>query len=232
MSLLYIFRHGQAGTRDDYDRLSDTGKEQARRLGLLLASEAPRFDLFLSGPLRRQRETAEIVREQMGGPALEVDERWAEFDLDAVAKEIAPQLAADDPEFARAHENLLATVAAGDSGIHRQWTHADTQVVRAWVEGRYPLQTESWVQFCERVALTRERLSDLGEDAPIAVSTSATPMAIWIGLALELQAEAVLRLAGHTFNGAYSILRLRGFEVELLAYNAAAHLPPELRTLR
>jgi len=232
MSLLYLFRHGQAGTREDYDRLSKVGEEQARRLAAHFASEKLRFGLFLTGPLRRQQQTAMYVHEAIGGPAPEVEIGWAEFDLDAVTSEIAPLLAADDAEFARAHRGLLATIASGDDSIHRRWTTADTEIVRAWVEGRYAIRTESWAQFCARIAGTRERLAAYGDNARIAISTSATPMAIYMSLALDLKPGALLRLAGHTCNAAYSVFRLRGGEVDVMGFNATSHLPAELRTQR
>jgi len=225
MSLLYIFRHGQAGTRDDYDRLSDLGREQASLLGRYFAQEKMRFDAFICGPLQRQIETAGLVHAEIGGPAPEIDPHWAEFDLDAVAAEIAPHLAAADPAFAEAY------AAAANS--HRHWTPADTQVVRAWVEGRYPTRTESWRAFNERVAGARERLAAFPADARIAVATSATPMSIWIALALELKPLHIMKLAGASLNTCYSVLRLGDPHLDLLAYNAVPHLnEPRLRTLR
>ncbi len=59
MSVLYLIRHGQAsfGT-DDYDRLSDLGKEQSRVTGRFLASQRVEPDRIIHGEMLRQRETA------------------------------------------------------------------------------------------------------------------------------------------------------------------------------
>ncbi len=61
MSVVYLVRHGQAGTRENYDSLSDLGRRQARRLGEHLAAQGVRFDAAWSGSLARQRATAEEV---------------------------------------------------------------------------------------------------------------------------------------------------------------------------
>ena len=93
MSTLYLFRHGKAGSRDDYDRLSPIGCSQAHRLGEHLAAQRVSFSAFYTGGLRRQRETAEAVRSAhplMPEPI--VDERWNEFDHHALLhRYIAPE---------------------------------------------------------------------------------------------------------------------------------------------
>ena len=233
MSLVYFLRHGQAGTRDDYDRLSELGREQARLLGRHLASDGLRPVAFYTGELRRQRETASCVAEAFGSPEIQVVPDWNEFDLDAVYAGIAPQLARDEPEYRQHWEELQATLASADTGIHRRWTKADTGVVRAWVQGRYEHDGESWVQFCERVGRGFRKLDQLGPEDVVLVSTSATPAAISIGLALELAPRHVMRLAGITFNASYSVVRMRGDDLALVTFNATAHLPEtRLRTYR
>ncbi len=59
MSVLYLVRHGQAGTREHYDSLSDLGQTQARLLGQHFAEQGIKFDAVYSGSLARQRATAE-----------------------------------------------------------------------------------------------------------------------------------------------------------------------------
>src|SRR5208283_2391350 len=59
MGSIYLVRHGQAafGTHD-YDRLTEIGLTQARRLGRYFAARNIRFDSVYTGTLRRHRETA------------------------------------------------------------------------------------------------------------------------------------------------------------------------------
>ena len=62
MSHLFLIRHGQASfLSDNYDQLSDMGREQAKILGKQLVTSATNFDVVYSGDLVRQIDTAEIV---------------------------------------------------------------------------------------------------------------------------------------------------------------------------
>lgn len=238
MSTLYLIRHGQAGLRDDYDRLSPLGREQARRLAQWFLQEGIAFERLLAGGLRRQQETAAIVAEAMAAsgsapPEVETDPRWSEFDLDQVYAGIAPQIAAGDAAFRAQYEELLARVRSGEDGIHRQWTAADTAVVRAWIEGRYPFEGESWPAFLDRV---HSAFADAARTSArrTAVFTSATPVAISVASLFGSRAPAhIMRLAGAAVNTNFTILDLRGGDAALACFNAFPHLhEPRLRTFR
>lgn len=97
MGAIHLVRHGQASFGSgDYDRLSETGHLQARLAGEDMAARGLRPDVIVHGGLRRQRETAEGLLEGLvagwSGSTdatfqncpVEVDERWAEYDADAV----------------------------------------------------------------------------------------------------------------------------------------------------
>jgi hypothetical protein len=58
----------------------------------------------------------------------------------------------------------------------------------------------------------------------ILVVTSATPLAIWTGLSLEISDERIMRLAGAVYNASYTILRLRKEQLRLFTFNAVPHL--------
>ena len=232
MALIYFFRHGQAGTRDDYDRLSDLGREQAGLLGKWISREGLTFERALCGGLRRQRETAEIA---LGSLAqVEFDVRWSEFDLDSVYSEIAPQMAAEDAGFKAHWEELERTIASGDAGIHRRWTKPDSAVVEAWIRGRYEIRAESWKAFVARVVAAGEVFRHAEDDAKIAIFTSATPTSIWVSEVLGgLGPDRVMRFAGASLNTSMSVLNGRDGDLNLFAFNAVPHLgEPRLRTFR
>ncbi|HEX8283391.1 MAG TPA: histidine phosphatase family protein [Pyrinomonadaceae bacterium] len=69
MSNVYFIRHGQAGTRDEYDSLSDLGRRQARLLGDYLVSQGVEFARAYAGGLRRQQQTAAEVAGLTKAPA-------------------------------------------------------------------------------------------------------------------------------------------------------------------
>lgn len=238
MSLLYLIRHGQAGLRHNYDTLSDLGRAQARLLGEHLAVQRVRFSAVYSGALKRQRETAREVLGAMdaaglAAPQPQIDEHWNEFDLDAVYKAIAPRLAADDAEFRAQHEKLRRMLQEEGSPVHRTWTRCDTLMVRAWVEGKYEVPGESWQAFRLRVSVPLGALSRMSSDENVAIFSSATPIAVWIGLALELNGRHVLRLGGAMYNAALTTIRARENDLALFSFNGTPHLPaPHLRTFR
>jgi len=233
-----MIRHGQAGLRHDYDTLSELGRKQARLLGEHLAAQPVRFAAAYCGTLKRQRVTAAEVLGAMTAagvesPDLAIDEHWSEFDLDAVYRSIAPLLAEDDADFRVEHEKLRRSLQEQDSLVHRTWTRSDTLVVRAWVEDRYDVPCESWEAFRRRVSEPLDALSRLPAEDTVAIFSSATPIAVWIGMALELTGRHVLRLAGATYNTALTTMRAREGDLALFSFNGTAHLPePHLRTFR
>ena len=238
MTSLFLIRHGQAGTRDDYDRLSPLGRRQSRLLAEFFLREGIVFDRIVAGGLRRQQETAAIVREALAAagaapPRIEADPRWSEFDLDEVYAGIAPQIAAHDAEFRAQYEEMLARIRAGDGAIHRQWTPADTAVVRAWVEGRCSFEGESWAAFVGRVQAALRDAAANGAQRT-AVFTSATPAAISVASTFSSSDPMpIMRMAGAALNTNFTILDTRGGVPALACFNAVPHLAePELRTLR
>jgi broad specificity phosphatase PhoE len=94
----------------------------------------------------------------------------------------------------------------------------------AWIRGRYSYSGETWNQFCERVATCCLKLAEIPQDENVVVFTSATPVAIWIGMSLDIVDERIMRLAGALYNASYSILRLRGDQLRLFSFNAVPHL--------
>jgi broad specificity phosphatase PhoE len=233
-----MIRHGQAGLRQNYDTLSDLGRTQARLLGEYLAAQQVRFTAVYAGALKRQSETAREVLRAMAAagsavPEVQIDDHWNEFDLDAVYQAIAPRLAADDPEFQAEHEKLHRMLEEENSPAHRNWTRCDTLVVRAWVEGRYELPGESWEAFRGRVSAPLQALSRIPPAETVAIFSSATPIAVWIGMALGLNGRHIMRLAGVTYNAALTTMRAREEDLALFSFNGTPHLAePHLRTFR
>ena len=128
-------RHGQAGTRDAYDSLSQLGKRQARLLGQHFASQGIHFAAAYSGELWRQRQTMEQIRPAYSEsgtlfPAIEIDPGWNEFNLEHVSSELATQLCAQDADFRREYEELLEQVRISEgehtARVHRKWLPCDT----------------------------------------------------------------------------------------------------------
>ena len=241
MSSLYLIRHGQAGTRHNYDALSDLGRRQAYLLGQHLAGQNVRFKAVFTGGLNRQKQTAAEVWRAYREAGVEIpdivsDAHWNEFDMTAVFSEFAPQLSATDPRFKHDYEELLRKLEdadSPDSPIHHAWTDCDTQAMRAWMEDRFPCRTESWAAFTERVLSSRASLAAFAPGDAVAVFTSASPIAIWVASVFGLTNGHIMRLAGVMYNSAVTTLRLRENDTMLFSFNGVPHLPePELRSFR
>jgi broad specificity phosphatase PhoE len=233
LSEIYLIRHGRAGTREDYDQLSDLGRAQSNLLGEYLAAQGVGFQSVYAGGLARQQETMRAVadayrRAGLSFPEPSVHEGWNEFDLDRVYRAIAPRLCEDDAEFRAEYERMSAEIRAtrgrAEADVHRRWSACDIQVVDAWIRGRYDYDGESWRQFLERVSGCRSTLNGQGA-GDIAIFTSATPTAIWAGLAMDIADERIMRLAAVLYNTSITTLRRRGDQLRLFSFNGVPHLP-------
>lgn len=239
MSNIYLVRHGQAGTRDFYDSLSGLGHRQSRLLGEYFASQGIRFSAAYCGEMSRQRQSGEDVGAGYGAefPEIVIDPSWNEFDLDRMYREIAPQLSDSNPGFRREYEamrqQVYASGGAQEAAVHRRWLPCDTAVVNAWIEGRQDYAGESWDQFHQRVTSCRLDSDLLQRDVNVAIFTSAVPIAIWTGLALEIFDTRIMKLAGVLHNASFTLLKVRRDKLRLFSFNATPHLAsPELRTFR
>lgn len=242
MSSIYFVRHGQAGTRDAYDRLSDLGRLQAKLLGEYLARQRLVFSTAYMGSMRRQQETAfevqaAYIRIGIEFPEIVTKQEWDEFDLDQIYREIAPRMCNDDPVFREQYEAMRQQVRASNgelaATVHRRWLPCDSQIVNAWISRKYSYTGESWDAFRQRVALPRLGMQNCGHKTNIIVFTSAMPVAIWTGLALEITDHRIMRLAGVLQNTSYGVLRLKANDLRLVAFNVAPHLTDDsLRTYR
>ena len=242
MANLYLIRHGQAGTRDNYDSLSDLGRRQARLLGEYFAAQGIEFTAAYCGTMSRQLQTAAEVssafaRTTGSFPEINTNECWNEFDLARVYREIAPHQGGADSQFRHDYEEMLLRIkeSAGNSEapVHRRWWPCDTRMVEAWIGGKFPYSGESWPQFCERVTSGIHSFNGDGGAANILIFTSATPVGVSTSLALDLGDQRARQLAGVLFNTSYTLLRQRDQQLLLFQFNAVPHLTtPELRTHR
>jgi broad specificity phosphatase PhoE len=239
---LHLVRHGQAGTREAYDALSDLGQQQAQLLGEYFLAQRLEFTVVYSGSMQRQLQTALAVKnvyDQAGVyfPAITVDDQWNEFDLTDIYRELGPKLSEIDEEFRIEYEEMRLEVKQNigvtDARVHRQWRLCDTKMVDTWIAGTLSYSGETWKQFQERVRGCLPKIETLPPRANVLVSTSATPAGVLTGLALGLADTRVRELAGVLYNSSYTTFRVRDGRLRLFQFNAVPHLPtPELRTFR
>ncbi|PJK19192.1 histidine phosphatase family protein [Mycolicibacterium goodii] len=119
-------RHGQAsrqaygarGGDHTHGGLTDLGRDQARATGALMAKRASVLTAAVSGTLRRQQETLELILESFETKPTPVrDARWNEYDLDAIlgGTGVASQTQGHDPDLQRLVDDGLTNWISGGS---------------------------------------------------------------------------------------------------------------------
>jgi len=238
VSAVYLIRHGQAGGRDNYDVLSDLGKEQAALLGRHLAAHEPAFSAVVCGGMNRQRLTAEIACQAMKESGAEhpdviSDDRWNEFSLASVYRALAPRLCEESPEFARDLAEMQETIRLDPHATRGAVGRCDAAMVRVWIENRYPdYEGESWRSFSSRILACFSELAGQDHGGAVAVFTSATPITVLTGLALNMADDELLRIAGVLYNSSMTVIRVSDGNHRLLTFNSTPHLPSPRRTFR
>lgn len=91
MSVVLLVRHAHATFGlGSYDKLSDQGRDQARRLAEVFAERGLPVERIVAGSLQRQRDTAEILAESLGGRSVSIDSRWDEYEYMPLIARVKP----------------------------------------------------------------------------------------------------------------------------------------------
>ena len=155
MSVLTLVRHGQASfDSDDYDQLSDLGRQQAQLLGKHWADQRLRIDVVYTGPRVRQKQSADFAGIYYQQAGLEWPEPIMlkdldEYDLNGLFKCFAPRLASVDPEFARLQE--IYRSSSGQQNRLRDFQRMFEVLLHHWQIAEPTEDVESWPSFQERV---------------------------------------------------------------------------------
>jgi len=233
MSRLLLVRHGQASFSahperafEDYDRLSELGQHQARALGEELVSGGIVFDRVYTGPLVRQRQTADAVgavyaRAGVAWPSpVEVPE-LAEHEGSRVVRHAL----ASQPEHEEALQHLLSPTSGEDGeelALMRTYFTVFRRVTRQWARGEIapPGVEESWSTFRARVESgVRRILGESGRGATVAAFTSGGPIGSTVARALGLGDEQALELAWAVDNATVTELLFSGEQIGLKSIN-------------
>ncbi len=206
MPVVLLVRHGQASFgSDDYDVLSDLGREQSVVVGAELARRALRSPVSVCGSLRRQRDTAVLAM-----PAVPpvVDARWDEYDSVALLQRYVPAGAFDGSS--KGVQVLL------------------DQALASWVDD----PAGGWEAFSAGAV---DALADVagglsrGQDA--VVFTSGGIIAAVCASLLGLGAAGVVALNRVTANSAITKVVYGGAGASLVSFNDHAHFEGDGRRL-
>jgi broad specificity phosphatase PhoE len=211
MPVVLLVRHGQASFgADDYDVLSDLGREQSEAVGAELARRELRSPVAVCGSLRRQWDTAEIALSAAGLAAdVQTDARWDEYDHLAL---------------------LQRYVAAGGEhdGTSKGVQALLDQALASWVDDL----EGSWPDFSGGATTAlRELVDSLDRGRDAVVFTSGGVIAAVCGAMLGLTVSGVVALNRVTANGAITKVVVGGSGASLVSFNDHAHFEGEARRL-
>jgi broad specificity phosphatase PhoE len=216
MGTLYLVRHGQASFgAADYDQLSELGRRQSERLGQYWRERGLRFDVVLTGTLRRHAQTWAGIASGAGydHPVLAL-EGLNEYDSEAVIAAIHPQplQKPDTPEIVRHHFRLLR------DGL-RQWMNGVVS----------PKGMPSYTDFLAGVTDALEQVRKNHEGNVLIVS-SGGPISTAVGHVLGTTPETTIELNLRIRNSAVSEFVFNPKRHSLVSFNTLPHLDhPDLR---
>lgn len=212
MPLVFLVRHAQAsfGT-DDYDRLSDRGRQQSRWLGEYFAERGTPFARIVTGTLKRQRQTAEELLGVLG-----ID-----------PGRIETQAGLDEYHGGPIYASFTggADPIAQQKSDYKGYWQTVRQSMLAWSENRLANVPETWDQFAQRM---REALSasvaGLGRDDAVLVVSSGGSISRLIVDITGGTASSMIDLNQQYRNTGICELIAAGDRLRLASFNSIPHL--------
>ncbi len=226
MPSLLLVRHGQASFGgDDYDLLSDLGREQAEVVQRELRRREIEPAALASGSLRRQTETA--APWVANGGELRGDDRWNEYDAAVVLAAAGEEGASlERPEGS-------GTLADNGSPSPAEFQKLLDGALAAWVADGEPVEGQRWPEFRARVVAAAEgMIAGLPRGGVGVVSTSGGPIAALCVEYLGLPDEVFVSLNRILVNGGITKLIAGSSGINVVSFNEQAHLEPGLVTYR
>jgi broad specificity phosphatase PhoE len=235
MSKLFFFRHGQASLgAENYDVLSDKGIRQSQLLGEHLLNENISFDKIFVGPLERQKNTFNAVKECYAAqgiilPSPKIINGLKEHNGIEIMKTALPDLIKTDPYLI-----ALEKSSKDDNKKTMRNTMLGFQYfLGEWAEGNITVKgMPTWKQFRKEV---KEGLGEVlnatakGENIGI-FSSGGTISAITaecLGLTTE---KAVAELNFSIRNTSFSTFLYTNQKFNLLSFNELPHLKKDMIT--
>ncbi|WIV50609.1 histidine phosphatase family protein [Marivivens sp. LCG002] len=202
MGTITLIRHGQANSsadnEEEYDRLSDLGHRQSRWLGEWFETQSERFDLVLSGSLRRHKETAM----GLGFDTPVIDPRLNEMDYFNLGRAMEINLGVPMPKSDGFAEHLPKVMEA--------WHRAEIQ------------GNETFATFENRVVNVLQEAIQPGRH--VLCITSGGVISMILRHLLELDPRKMAHIALPIFNTSIHRVHVSPVGPLLAGYNAVPHL--------
>jgi broad specificity phosphatase PhoE len=212
MAILYLVRHGQASfAAENYDRLSELGRQQSAWLGEYFKERGIVFARAVCGTLERQRETARAILDTMGS-ALTAAEHpgWNEYSGEALYKAYL----GDEWASARAKGDVRSVYRTIKAAL-AAWSKDELQ-------GELP---ETWRDFGGRIAAAmKSACAGLPEDANVLAATSGGAIGRGIADLLQAPAQTAIELNLQFRNSGFCEVFFSPRSLRLVSFNCVPHL--------
>lgn len=231
MSRLLLVRHGQASFHgDDYDRLSPTGHDQARQLGLWMVRNGVRPDAVYVGTRRRQQETLQGLQAAFAeaGAPLPASRTMPELDevkFEAIVRHFVKERNAEDAELQALGR---AFVSEADPELKpRAFVRLAQAVCGLWLGEQESIPgAERWHDFRSRAVegFAKIRREQRRGKTVLAV-TSAGPISAFLQEALGCPPQTALALWWTLANASLTEFLYSETRLTLTTFNSLPHLP-------
>lgn len=225
MGRILLVRHGQASFgSDNYDQLSEVGKQQSQILGAWLNHCQEPFTCAFAGSLVRHRETADLCLRQLlpgagaeAQPQLNIDPALNEYNQDEILRRYRPELG---------EAGAVKRILAGSNNPTALMRELFTAAMARWMEGAADQEyDESWPTFSGRCVAGVQRVAQqVGDQAHAVVFTSGGVIAAVAGHALGLTTHRTFELNWSLANTGMTAFTCRKGRLRLTSLNNTAHI--------
>ncbi|KPA17263.1 Phosphoglycerate mutase domain protein [Candidatus Magnetomorum sp. HK-1] len=220
MGKIILIRHGQASFgQQDYDQLSETGKYQAKVTGCYFKQAKIHPTTLYSGTLKRQQETAEIIKLHAGfKPKIKVDPIYNEYFYQAIIDSQLPGLIESDPTVTEDVDNAFTDLQA--------FRRVFSKLLKRWVSGKYDSKgVETFEAYTQRMINGINSIAREQDQNDIAiVFTSGGFIAMSMHLILGLHDVEALKLGWQIYNCSLTSFFCNNSSFQLDTFNSVGHL--------
>jgi len=210
MAQLYVIRHAQASFgSDNYDKLSELGHKQSVLLGQYWAQRKLSFDALITGDMRRHKQTAKGIVDEIKVGTTICDNSWNEFDFDAIMI---------------AYLSLFPEQKPAPESPRKEWYRVLKKAMLAWAKNELTdLQTESWEAFCYRVQQGMQNILSSGHKN-VALVSSGGAMAVMLKTVLNTSVEQSIAFNLQIKNTSINHFFFGANGYQLSSFNNVPHL--------
>ena len=221
MVAIYLIRHGQASFgKENYDELSSLGKQQATRLGQVLAKRLSDFDAVCLGAMTRHKQTAinclSGFEQTFDQRIPQIDAGWNEYDHQDILRQYRPEFVTSKSmmQYIRKQPDPKKAFEDDFNGA-----------INRWMAGQNDEDyVESWNNFIRRVHRALETSIRANSDKKkIAVFTSGGPISLICQHLLGVPQERIMKMNWTLLNCGVSKIVTTGSRVFLASLNDHSH---------